>query len=244
MIEKNSEKNENSNLNQENQNDLYIKIKNKKVPKFFNEDELKEIKIIKKEREDYEENRLKRFIFNYNKYKLPPLSSISQKNLLDNNSILIRPNIISSAKQIQYEKDKTVLNDENFHLLIQRLVQQHHNEDLIIEKNKEDFNNYMEHLKILKVKEKFNIAQRNNSIKNDNLNIYNKKNINNIKEEEKEHKQKYNKDKKRSCLLILYEKIWNFCLKSPMDPYSSKKKIWAGKNGIFKRQFQDNRIFK
>ena len=46
-----------------------------------------------------------------------------------------------------------------------KFMQQHHNEDLIIEKNKEDFNNYMEHLKILKVKEKFNIAQRN-KIKN------------------------------------------------------------------------------
>ena len=225
----------------EEQNELFINIKKKKNPKFFDKKEIKEIKIIEKQNKNYEEKRLKRFIFNYNKYKLPPISSISQKNLLDNNSILIRPNILSSAKQIQYEKEKTALNEEYLQLLIQRLVPQQRNENIIIGKRKEDFNNYMEHLKILKVKEKFNIGKKNLDTKGQ-LNYYNKKN--NEEKLTQKDDNKLIKENKRSCLLILYEKIWNCCLRSPMDPYSVKKKIWAGKNGIFKKQFQDNRIYK
>jgi hypothetical protein len=235
----NSEKNE-----IESQDIIIKKIKKKKIPKIFDKEELKEIKIIEKKGDNYPENRLKQFLFNYNKFKLPPLNSISKKNLLDNNAILIRPNILSSTKQIQYEKEKTSLNDEYLQLILQRLAPQNHNENIIIGKRKDDFNNYMEHLKILKLKEKFalrkrNIANKDEELDNTKNNFHGQK-----KNEEDENKKKNSKNIKRSCLLVLYEKIWNFCLKSPMDPYSKKKKIWAGKNGVFKKKFQDNRLFK
>ena len=223
------------------QNELFTNIKKKKNPKFFNREEIKEIKKIENENENYEEKRLKRFLFNYNKYNLPPLSSLSQKNLLDNNAILIRPNIFSSDKQIQYEKEKNGLNEEYLQLLIHRLVSQHHNENIIIGKRKEEFNNYMEHLKLLKLKEKFNIGKKKLDAKNE-LTYYNKKKVK--KEKESDNVDKNEKEKKRNCLLIIYEKVWNFCLKSPMEPYSVKKKIWAGKKGVFKKQFQDNRNYK
>ena len=240
MINQNS-----SEKNEIESHDIIIKkIKKKKIPKFFDKDELKEIKILEKKGDSYPENRLKNFLFNYNKFELPPLSSVSQKNLLDNNAILIRPNILSSTKQIQYEKEKTALNEEYLQLIIQRLAPQNHNENIIIGKRKDDFQNYMEHLKKLKVKEKFNLRKRNFAdIDEDSNNT--KKNIHEQKkDDEDENKKKYSKNKKRHCLLVIYEKIWNFCLKSPMDPYSKKKKIWAGKNGVFKKKFQDNRLFK
>ncbi len=236
----NSEKNE-----IESQNNIIKKIKKKKIPKFFDRDELKEIKILEKKGDNYPENRLKHFLFNYNKYNLPPLSSVSQKNLLDNNAILIRPNILSSTKQIQYAKEKTAdLNEEYLQLIMQRIAPQNNNENIIIGKRKDDFNNYMEHLKMLKVKEKFLSGKRNFANEEEELN-HSKKNIHEQKiNNEDENKKRYSKSIKRSCLLILYERIWNFCLRSPMDPYSKKKKIWAGKNGIFKKKFQDNRLFK
>ena len=235
----NSEKNE-----VESQDILIKKIKKKKIPKIFDKDELKEIKILEKKGDSYPENRLNQFLFNYNKFKLPPLSSVSKKNLLDNNAILIRPNILSSTKQIQYEKEKTALNEEYLQLIIQRLAPQNHNENIIIGKRKDDFNNYMEHLKKMKVKEKFDLGKRNIDNKDEESNNT-KKNIHEqIKDDEYENKKKNSKNTKRHCLLVLYEKIWNFCLKSPMDPYSKKKKIWAGKNGVFKKKFQDNRLFK
>ena len=225
--------------------DIIIKkIKEKKIPKIFDKDELKEIKLLEKKGDNYHENRFKKFLFNYNKFKLPPLSSVSQKNLLDNNAILIRPNILSSTKQIQYEKEKTALNEEYLQLLIQRFAPQNHNQDIIIGKRKDDFNNYMEHLKILKVKEKFNLGKRNFANKDEELDNTKKNETEQKIDDEEENKKKYSKNIKRSCLLVLYEKIWNFCLKSPMDPYSKKKKIWAGKNGVFKKKFQDNRLFK
>lgn len=235
----NSEKNE-----VESQDILIKKIKKKKIPKIFDKDELKEIKILEKKGDSYPENRLNQFLFNYNKFKLPPLSSVSKKNLLDNNAILIRPNILSSTKQIQYEKEKTALNEEYLQLIIQRLAPQNHNENIIIGKRKDDFNNYMEHLKKMKVKEKLDLGKRNIDNKDEESNNT-KKNIHEqIKDDEYENKKKNSKNTKRHCLLVLYEKIWNFCLKSPMDPYSKKKKIWAGKNGVFKKKFQDNRLFK
>ena len=235
----NSEKNE-----VESQDIIIKKIKKKKIPKIFDKDELKEIKILEKKGDSYPENRLNQFLFNYNKFKLPPLSSVSKKNLLDNNAILIRPNILSSTKQIQYEKEKTALNEEYLQLIIQRLAPQNHNENIIIGKRKDDFNNYMEHLKKMKVKEKFDLGKRNIDNKDEESNNT-KKNIHEqIKDDEYENKKKNSKNTKRHCLLVLYEKIWNFCLKSPMDPYSKKKKIWAGKNGVFKKKFQDNRLFK
>ena len=235
----NSEKNE-----VESQDIIIKKIKKKKIPKIFDKDELKEIKILEKKGDSYPENRLNQFLFNYNKFKLPPLSSVSKKNLLDNNAILIRPNILSSTKQIQYEKEKTALNEEYLQLIIQRLAPQNHNENIIIGKRKDDFNNYMEHLKKMKVKEKLDLGKRNIDNKDEESNNT-KKNIHEqIKDDEYENKKKNSKNTKRHCLLVLYEKIWNFCLKSPMDPYSKKKKIWAGKNGVFKKKFQDNRLFK
>ena len=235
----NSEKNE-----IESQDIIIQKAKKNKIPKIYNKDEIKEIKILEQKGDNYPENRLKHFLFNYNNYKLPPLSSISQKNLLDNNAILIRPNILSSTKQIQYEKEN--LNEEYLQLLLQRLDPQNNNENIIIGKNKEDFNIYMEHLKMLKVKEKIINGKRNTAYRDEELNT-SKKDIYEQKiddDDDDENKKKYSKITKRSCLLILYERIWNFCLKSPMDPYSKKKKIWAGKNGVFKKKFQDNRLFK
>ena len=150
-------------------NEFLNKLKNKKAPKFFNKEEIKEKKKIKKQKEDYNEKRLKRFLFNYKDYKLPPLNSLSQKNLLDNNSILIRPHILSSAKQIQYEKEKIDLNEEYLQLLMQRLLPQNSNVNEIIEKGKEDFNNYMEHLKLIKVKDKFNIGKKDEKINDEEL---------------------------------------------------------------------------
>ena len=103
----------------------YLNILNyKKNPKIFNKEEIKEKKKIEKQKENYKEKRLKHFLFNYNDYKLPPLNSLSQKNLLDNNSILINPHILSSAKQIQYEKEKIDLNEEYLQLLMERLAPQ------------------------------------------------------------------------------------------------------------------------
>ena len=225
-----------------NENDFYLKLKNKKNPKIINKDELSEIKIIKRENKNYNEKRLKRFLFNYNKYELPPISSISQKNLLDNNSILIRPNILSSAKQIQYEKEKTDLNEDYLQLLIQRLLPQNNNEKIVIEKRKEDFYNYIDKIKLLKIKEKLKIEKKEYNIEEED-NSFKKITIKKEKKKDNYKNTRIQENKRKSCLLIFYEKLWNFCLKSPMDPYSSKKKIWAGKNGIFKEQFQDNRIF-
>ena len=198
----NSEKNE-----VESQDILIKKIKKKKIPKIFDKDELKEIKILEKKGDSYPENRLNQFLFNYNKFKLPPLSSVSKKNLLDNNAILIRPNILSSTKQIQYEKEKTALNEEYLQLIIQRLAPQNHNENIIIGKRKDDFNNYMEHLKKMKVKEKLDLGKRNIDNKDEESNNT-KKNIHEqIKDDEYENKKKKSKNTKRHCLLVIINYI-------------------------------------
>ena len=201
----NSEKNE-----VESQDILIKKIKKKKIPKIFDKDELKEIKILEKKGDSYPENRLNQFLFNYNKFKLPPLSSVSKKNLLDNNAILIRPNILSSTKQIQYEKEKTALNEEYLQLIIQRLAPQNHNENIIIGKRKDDFNNYMEHLKKMKVKEKLDLGKRNIDNKDEESNNT-KKNIHEqIKDDEYENKKKNSKNTKRHCLLVYMKKYGTF----------------------------------
>ena len=238
---------------QDDDNEFLNNLKNKKNPKIFNKEEIKEKKLIQKQKEDYNEERFKLFPFNYNDYDLPPLNSLSQKNLLDNNSILIRPHILSSAKQIQYEKEKIDLNEEYLRLLMQRILPKNDNVNEVIEKGKEDFKDYMEHLKLLKVKDKFNIGKKDekldvkllysNKTESDiNKKIINKKNHSDEKKNDKNIKEK--KRKRKSCLLILYDALWNFCLRSHMEPYSTQKKIWAGKNGIFKKEFQDNRIYK
>ena len=236
---------------QDDHNEYLNKLKNKKNPKFFNKEEIKEKKKIKKQKEDYNEKRLKRFLFNYKDYKLPPLNSLSQKNLLDNNSILIRPHILSSAKQIQYEKEKIDLNEEYLQLLMQRLLPQNSNVNEVIEKEKEDFYNYMEHLKLLKVKDKFNIGKKEEEINKESLYSYktdSNKNIMDKKEQNDDNKKDKNKKekkrKRKSCLLFIYDSLWNICLRNHMEPYSAQKKIWAGKNGVFKKEFQDNRIYK
>ena len=109
---------------------------------------------------------------------------------MDNNAILIRPNILSSTKQIQYEKEKTALNEEYLQLIIQRLAPQNHNENIIIGKRKDDFNNYMEHLKKMKVKEKLDLGKRNIDNKDEESNNT-KKNIHEqIKDDEYENKKK------------------------------------------------------
>ena len=238
---------------QDDDNEFLNNLKNKKNPKIFNKEEIKEKKLIQKQKEDYNEERFKLFLFNYNDYDLPPLNSLSQKNLLDNNSILIRPHILSSAKQIQYEKEKIDLNEEYLRLLMQRILPKNDNVNEVIEKGKEEFKDYMEHLKLLKVKDKFNIGKKDekldvkllyyNKTESDiNKKIINKKNHSDEKKNDKNIKEK--KRKRKSCLLILYDALWNFCLRSHMEPYSTQKKIWAGKNGIFKKEFQDNRIYK
>ena len=149
---------------QDDDNEFLNNLKNKKNPKIFNKEEIKEKKLIQKQKEDYNEERFKLFPFNYNDYDLPPLNSLSQKNLLDNNSILIRPHILSSAKQIQYEKEKIDLNEEYLRLLMQRILPKNDNVNEVIEKGKEDFKDYMEHLKLLKVKDKFNIGKKDEKL--------------------------------------------------------------------------------
>ena len=197
----------NSEKNEIESQEIINKIKEKKIPKIFDKDELKEIKILEKKGDNYPENRLNHFLFNYNKFKLPPLSSVSKKNLLDNNAILIRPNILSSTKQIQYEKEKTALNEEYLQLIIQRLAPQNHNENIIIGKRKDDFNNYMEHLKKLKVKEKFGLGKRNIDNKDEESNNIKKNFHEQIKDDEYENKKKYSKNIKRHCLLIIINYI-------------------------------------
>ena len=230
--------------NEENEDEIFMNIKNKKIAKILNKEEIKEIKKIQKQHEEYNEKRLKRFIFNYKDYKLPSINSLSKKNLLDNNTILIRPNILSSMKQILYEKEKADLNEERMQLLIQKIISKNHNENAEIKKRKKDFNNYMENLKIEKMKEKFGIEKKNEQLKED-LNIVNNYNIHKDKIQNEDNNKNINKKeiKRKSCLLKFYQIIWK-CLKSPMEPYSVKKKIWAGKNGIFKKEYQDNRVYK
>ena len=218
------------NINYQYDTELLIKMKNKKNPKIFNKEEIREIKLIK-QNGNYNEKRIKNFLINYNNYNLPSPNIISQKNLLDNNSVLIRPNILSSAKQIQFEKEKTDLNEEYLQLLIQRLTQKNKNENVFIEKRKEDFHNCIEQLKIKKVKEKFNIESKNRKGQEE-FNYFNNKNVNKEKKEEIKNYSHIKENKRKNCLL-----------KSPMKPYSTKRKIWAGKNGIFKKEFQDNREF-
>ena len=228
----------------EEEKNFFTAIKNKKIAKILNKEELKEIKKIEKKKEEYNEKRLKRFIFSYKDYKLPSIKTLSQKNLLDNNTILIRPNILSSIKQIQYEKEKTNLDEERLQLLIQKLILKNNNENSEIRKRQEDFNNYMEDLKIRKVKEKFNVEKKHENLE-EAPNFIHDYDAHKEKIPNEDNYKNINKKeiRRKSCLLIFYETI-SKCLKNPMEPYSVKKKIWAGKNGIFKKEYQDNRIYK
>ena len=132
------------------------------------------------------------------------------------------------------------------HILIQKLDANHNNnEEMIMNKKQDDFYKYMEHLQYIKIREKLEIG-RKETIQRANMvrNVFNTNGSKIVKKNEETIVKKHdNKEYKRSCLLILYEKIYNFCFRSPLVPYSAKKHIWAGKNGKFKDIFQDNREF-
>lgn len=86
--------------------------------KIFNQDELNFINDYENNNYnlDEEEDKIQKFLFH-------PLNDIkeSEKTLVENNVILIRPNILSSTKQIEYENQINANTQNYLYMLIKKI---------------------------------------------------------------------------------------------------------------------------
>ena len=202
-------------------NEMIEGLKKKRNVKVFNQAELNFINDYENNNYnlDEEEERIQKFLFK-------PLNDIkeSEKTLVENNVILIRPNILSSTKQIEYENQINANTQNYLYMLIKRLNKKKHGalELKDIKDKLKKYDNYINNLHIKKVKEKLNLTKNKNSSK-----------IKNTVLEELDHYRRP----------TFYDKIFMCCFRSPLKSYALKKKIWAGENGIFPKYFQDNREF-
>jgi hypothetical protein len=222
-------------------NEMIEGLKKKRNVKVFNQAELNFINDYENNNYnlDEEEERIQKFLFK-------PLNDIkeSEKTLVENNVILIRPNILSSTKQIEYENQINLNSDNYLYMLIKRLNRKKHGqlEMKDIKDKLKKYDNFIHNLHIKKVKEKFNLSKKNDLSKT-NHTILEEIDKSTIK------RPSFSNNSDNSSEVIhyrrptFYDKILMCCCRSPLKSYALKKKIWAGEDGIFKKYFQDNREF-
>jgi hypothetical protein len=222
--------------------DLIENIKKKRNVKLFNQEEINFINDYNNHNYnlDEEEEKIQKFIFNPKKVNLKE----SEKNIVENNVILIRPYILSSTKQIEYENQINLNSDNYLYMLIKRLNRKKHGqlEMKDIKDKLKKYDNFIHNLHIKKVKEKFNLSKKNDLSKT-NHTILEEIDKSTIK------RPSFSNNSDNSSEVIhyrrptFYDKILMCCCRSPLKSYALKKKIWAGEDGIFKKYFQDNREF-
>ena len=222
-------------------NEMIEGLKKKRNVKVFNQAELNFINDYENNNYnlDEEEDKIQKFLFH-------PLNDIkeSEKTLVENNVILIRPNILSSTKQIEYENQINLNSDNYLYMLIKRLNKKKHGalELKDIKDKLKKYDNYINNLHIKKVKEKLNLTKNKNSSKIKNT-VLEELDNNSIK------RATFSNNSDNSSEVIhyrrptFYDKILMCCCRSPLKSYALKKKIWAGEDGIFPKYFQDNREF-
>lgn len=229
--------------NEEEDLDKYIEeIKKKKNVKMFDQQELKIIKHFN-ENEVVDDNFLKKE-FKKGIIKKEPIEGTG-KNRVENNVILIRPQIFPSNKQVQYD-NHTKFDRENYLYQLIKIVNNKKNGGLAIKDILEKitkYENFINDLHLQKLKEKLNLTKNNNNIQDkEKMTIHELENLSSHSgslsetSDDSFRRHRYRK-------LTIYDKIWNCCCRSPLKPYSLKKRIWAGEEGVFKKQFQDNRDY-
>ena len=221
--------------------DKYIQeLKNKENIKIFNKEELNILKYFKKEKNRNKNQKLNNFLINYKEINVP---IGSRKNLVENNVILIRPQIYPSIKQLQYENQ--INKNKEYYLLdllkkLKRNTRSTKEKREIIAKLKK-FEVYINHLHLKKLEEKFGAFKKieNKNEKNDQNHLISLS----IKSSSKSSDSIPSYLKKNYRKLTIYDKIFNCCFRSPLKPYSKKKIIWGGEDGEFRQEFQDNREY-
>jgi hypothetical protein len=221
--------------------DKYIQeLKNKENIKIFNKEELNILKYFKKEKNRNKNQKLNNFLINYKEINVP---IGSRKNLVENNIILIRPQIYASIKQLQYENQNN--NNKEYYLLdllkkLKRNTRSTKEKREIIAKLKK-FEVYINNLHLKKLEEKFGAFKKieNKNEKNDQNHLISLS----IKSSSKSSDSIPSYLKKNYRKLTIYDKIFNCCFRSPLKPYSKKKIIWGGEDGEFRQEFQDNREY-
>ena len=221
--------------------DKYIQeLKNKENIKIFNKEELNILKYFKKEKNRNKNQKLHNFLINYKEINVP---IGSRKNLVENNVILIRPQIYASIKQLQYENQNN--NNKEYYLLdllkkLKRNTRSTKEKREIIAKLKK-FEVYINNLHLKKLEEKFGAFKKieNKNEKNEQNNLITLS----IKSSSKSSDSIPSYLKKNYRKLTIYDKIFNCCFRSPLKPYSKKKIIWGGEDGEFRQEFQDNREY-
>ena len=221
--------------------DKYIQeLKNKENIKIFNKEELNILKYFKKEKNRNKNQKLNNFLINYKEINVP---IGSRKNLVENNVILIRPQIYPSIKQLQYENQNN--NNKEYYLLdllkkLKRNTRSTKEKREIIAKLKK-FEVYINNLHLKKLEEKFGAFKKieNKNEKNDQNHLISLS----IKSSSKSSDSIPSYLKKNYRKLTIYDKIFNCCFRSPLKPYSKKKIIWGGEDGEFRQEFQDNREY-
>ena len=221
--------------------DKYIQeLKNKENIKIFNKEELNILKYFKKEKNRNKNQKLNNFLINYKEINVP---IGSRKNLVENNVILIRPQIYPSIKQLQYENQ--INKNKEYYLLdllkkLKRNTRSTKEKREIIAKLKK-FEVYINNLHLKKLEEKFGAFKKieNKNEKNEQNNLITLS----IKSSSKSSDSIPSYLKKNYRKLTIYDKIFNCCFRSPLKPYSKKKIIWGGEDGEFRQEFQDNREY-
>ena len=221
--------------------DKYIQeLKNKENIKIFNKEELNILKYFKKEKNRNKNQKLNNFLINYKEINVP---IGSRKNLVENNVILIRPQIYPSIKQLQYENQ--INKNKEYYLLdllkkLKRNTRSTKENREIIAKLKK-FEVYINNLHLKKLEEKFGAFKKieNKNEKNDQNHLISLS----IKSSSKSSDSIPSYLKKNYRKLTIYDKIFNCCFRSPLKPYSKKKIIWGGEDGEFRQEFQDNREY-
>ena len=216
-------------------------LKKKRNIKIFNQDEINFINDYENNNYnlDEEEDKIQKFLFH-------PLNDIkeSEKTLVENNVILIRPNILSSTKQIEYENQINANTQNYLYMLIKRLNKKKHGalELKDIKDKLKKYDNYINNLHIKKVKEKLNLTKNKNSSKIKNT-VLEELDNNSIKRASLSNNSDNSSEGIHYRRPTFYDKIFMCCFRSPLKSYALKKKIWAGEDGIFPKYFQDNREF-
>ena len=216
-------------------------LKKKRNIKIFNQDEINFINDYENNNYnlDEEEDKIQKFLFH-------PLNDIkeSEKTLVENNVILIRPNILSSTKQIEYENQINANTQNYLYMLIKRLNKKKHGalELKDIKDKLKKYDNYINNLHIKKVKEKFNLSKNKHSSKIKNT-VLEELDNNSIKRASLSNNSDNSSEGIHYRRPTFYDKIFMCCFRSPLKSYALKKKIWAGEDGIFPKYFQDNREF-
>lgn len=222
---------------EENVNEYINEVKKKKNVKMFDSRELQAIQQFKG-RKVIEEKALRRFMDEMPQIQLPEDTG---KNRVENNAILIRPQILPSAKQVQYQNLLNLSEENYLYLRIKNLNNRKKEIEgkQVLEKINQ-YHHFIDDLHVKKFKEKLNLDGENGASLGEKI-LKKSSEDSMSKISESNSSSSYNP--KRFRRLTIYDKIWNCCCRSPLKPYSLKKRIWAGENGIFKKEFQDNRDY-